>query len=79
MREAISQQNKELEGIKVVCAESTTKLTHVGEFLDSLHVPLECTLERESSPLRAYIDGAGNLVRLPWPLLGYLGPLDRGR
>ena len=66
--EAILQQNKELEGIRAICVESMTKLTHVGEQLDSLLVQLECTLERESSPLRAYIDGAGNTVRLPWPI-----------
>ena len=35
--EAILQQN-ELEGMRVVCAESTTKLAHIGERLDSLMV-----------------------------------------
>ena len=51
VREAILQQNEELEGMRAVCAESTTKLTHIGEQLDSLLVQLECTLECESNPL----------------------------
>ena len=38
-------QNEELEGMSVVCAESSTKLAHIGEWLDSLMVQLEGTLE----------------------------------
>jgi len=62
------QQNKVLEGMRSVCVESMAKLTHIGERLDSLLVQLECTLECESSPLQAYIDGTGNIVKLPWPI-----------
>jgi len=54
--------------MRVVCAESTAKLTDIGGRLDSLLVQLECTLQRESSPLRAYIDRASNTARLPWPI-----------
>ncbi len=58
MREAILQQNEELEVMRAVCAKSVTKLTHVGKRLDSLMVQLECTLEHQSNPLQTYIDGA---------------------
>lgn len=68
VRGAILQQNEELEGMRAVCVVSTTKLTHVGEQLDSLLVQLEFTLECESNPIRAYIDGVGSTVRLPWPI-----------
>ena len=54
--------------MRVVCAESTTNLTHVGERLDSLLMQLECMLGGESSPLQACIDRVGNTVRLPWPI-----------
>lgn len=45
MREAILQQNEELEGMRAVCAELVTKLTCIGEQLGSLMYQLECTLE----------------------------------
>lgn len=35
-QETILQQNGELEDIRVVCAKSLVKLTHVGEQLKSL-------------------------------------------
>ena len=54
--------------MRAVCGESTAKLTHVLEQLDSILVQLECMLERESNPLRAYIDEVGSTVRLPWPI-----------
>ena len=52
MRETILQQNEELEGMRLVCAELVAELTPIGERLDSLAAQLEeYTLERESSPL----------------------------
>lgn len=36
--------------------------------MDSLLLQLECTLGCESNPLRAYIDGVGNTVRLTFPI-----------
>ena len=45
VRETILLQNEELEGMRVVCAESAAKLAHIGERLDSLMVQLEGTLE----------------------------------
>ena len=45
-------QNEELESMRVVCAESATKLAHIVEQLDSLMVQLEGTLEHHSSPFR---------------------------
>lgn len=62
------QQNKELEGMRVVCAKSTAKLIHIGEQVDFLLVQLEFTLGRERSPLQAYIDGVGSTVMLPLPI-----------
>lgn len=61
VQETILQQNEELEGMRVVCAELVAKLTRVGEWLDSLVTQLEeYTLERQSRPLQAYINGACN-------------------
>ena len=40
VREEILQQKEELEGMRVVFPESTAKLTHVREWLDSLMVQL---------------------------------------
>ena len=51
--------------MRVVCAESATKLAHIGEWLDSLMVQLEGTLECQSSPLQACIDGASSIIRSP--------------
>lgn len=65
VQKAILQQNKELEGMRAVCVESAAKLTRVGEWLDSLMVQLEYTLERRSNPLQTYIDGACSTSRLP--------------
>jgi len=65
VREAILLQKEELEGIRAVCVESKTKLTHVGEWLGSLMVQLECTLERQGSPTQTYIDDVGSASRLP--------------
>ena len=62
VREAILLQNEEHEGMRVVCVESTTKLAHIGERLDSLMVQLESTGECQSSPLQAYIDRASSTV-----------------
>lgn len=45
MREAIVQQNEELEGKRAVCAETTTKQSRIGERLGFLMVQLECALE----------------------------------
>ena len=42
----------------MICA----KLAHIGERLDSLMVQLKGTLECQSSPLQAYIDGASNTI-----------------
>ena len=65
VREAILLQNEELEGMRVVCAVSAAKLAHIGERLGSLMVQLEGTLECQSSPIHAYIDGASNIVGSP--------------
>lgn len=51
--------------MKVVCVESATKLTCVGEWLDSLMVHLEeYTLERRNSLLHTYIGGVDSTARL---------------
>ena len=68
VREAILLQNEELEGMRVVCVESATKLAHIGERLDSLMVQLEGTLECQSNTLQAYIDRANNTVGSPLPI-----------
>ena len=59
-------QHKKLDGIRLFCAETTTKPTHVGEHLDSLMVQLEeYTLKCRSIPLQVYINGVDNTIRLP--------------
>ena len=68
VREAILLQNEELEGMRVVCAESAAKLAHIGERLDSLMVQLEGTLVCQGSPLQVCIDGASNIVGSPLSL-----------
>lgn len=65
IQEAILHQNEELEGMRLVFVKSSAKLTCVGEQLDSLMVPLEFTLEHQSSPLQTYIDGACSVSSLP--------------
>ena len=52
----------------MVCAESTTNLAHIGEWLDSLMIQLEGALEFHSSPLQAYIDGASSTVGSTLPI-----------
>jgi len=51
--------------MRAVCAESMAKLIRVGEWLGSLMVQLECTLERQGSPTQTYIDDVGSTSRLP--------------
>ena len=46
VREAILLQDKELEGMRVACAESVAKSARIGERLDYLMVKPEGTLER---------------------------------
>jgi len=43
-------------------------LAHIGERLGSLMVQLEGTLECQSSPLQACIDGASSVVGSPLPI-----------
>ena len=40
-------------------------MTHVGEWLGSLMVQLECTLEQRGSATQTYIDDAGSTNSLP--------------
>ena len=51
--------------MRVVCVDSAANLFHIGERFDSLMVQLESTLECESSPLQACIDGASSIVGSP--------------
>lgn len=65
MRDTIVQKDEEFEGTRVSWVEFTTKLTHIREWLDSLLVQLECTMQHQRNPLWAYINRAGSTIRLP--------------
>ena len=61
-------QDKELEGMRVACAESAAKLARIGERLDSLMEQSEGTLERQIIPLQACMDGTSSVVGSSLPI-----------
>ena len=54
--------------MRVVCAKLAAKLANIREQLDLLMVQLEGTLQCQSRPLQAYIDGASSTVGSPLPI-----------